>query len=248
MRFLLLGESFSSVQTGLEALGASVDVTSDESEALAKLTSSHYDALLLDDAHASLCSSLLKEGTETFVIVLTSRTDLETRRLYLDEGADDCIRAPHSAEEILASVRAMARRSCATSHAIITHEGLLFDPRNRVVKRDGRELLLTPKEYALLECLLHRRGSVVSLEEMNEIVWQGSVAEDEKTIESHILSLRRKVDRHDRVSVIHVVQGKGYTICSARNLQPSSFPRRRESMSRDKQPLQNPLPFDKLMA
>lgn len=216
MHLLLVGESLSPLRIALEALGVTVEVAQEEMEALSKLSSSHYDALLLRDVHAALSRQLLKEGTETFVIVLTAKTDVDVRRQYLDEGADDCIHAPHHADEILSSIRAMTRRSCVTSHAIISHEGLTFDPRNRLVKRDGRELLLTPKEFALLDYLLHRRGSIVSLQEMNEAVWKGSIVPGDKTIESHILSLRRKIDRHDRASVIHVVQDKGYTICSER--------------------------------
>ena len=214
MHLLLVDESLSPLKVAFEALGVTVDRAQDEEEVLSKLSSTQYDALLLSDAYASLSRQMLKEGTETFVIVLTTRTDVEARRGYLEEGADDCMRAPHSTEEILASVRAMTRRSCTTAHAIISHEGLTFDPRNRLVKRGSRELLLTPKEYALLELLLHRRGVIVSLQEMNDVVWKGSVAVGDKTIESHVLSLRRKIDRHDRASVIHIVQDKGYTICS----------------------------------
>lgn len=135
-----------------------------------------------------------------------------TKVALLDAGADDYLSKPFSMDELLARVRALSRRPKQIAAEVLTFADLILNTKAHTVYRAKREVHLTPKEFMLLEYLLRNKGAVLPRSMILEHVWNMDTDPFSNTIESHILSLRRKIDPDGKKSIIHTVPGVGYKI------------------------------------
>src|SRR5512142_1249879 len=162
--------------TGLRREGMAVDVVLDGDDALEHLAVTRYDVVVLDrdlpGVHGDeVCRRLVAEHSATRVLMLTAASTVRDRVTGLGLGADDYLPKPFDFTELVARVRALGRRAVAPLPPVLEHGDLSLDPSSRTAFRGGRRLALSPKELAVLECLLRHAGTVVSAEDLLEQVW-----------------------------------------------------------------------------
>ena len=202
MRILLVEDEPSAatmLAKGLREEAYAVDVAADGETAQAQAFVNDYDLIILDVVLPGkdgfkICRELRASGLTIPVLMLTARDAVEDRIEGLDSGADDYLPKPFDFDELLARVRALLRRRPALYPEVITVGDLSVDTRSRRVTRNGQNIDLTAKEYALLEYLARRAGEVVSRGDIAEHVWDESYDPFSKVIEVFIQRLRRKVD------------------------------------------------------
>ena len=217
MRVLLVEdhvELAETVATGLRREGIAVDVALDGNDALAHLALTDYDVLVLDrdipGVHGDqICRSLVAEGRDGRILMLTASGSIEDRVDGLSLGADDYLPKPFAFAELVARVRALARRSGAQLPPVLVHGDLRVDPGNRLASRNGERLALSPKEFAVLEHLLGADGRIVSAEELLEHVWDENTDPFTTTVKVTIRRLRTKLGEPP---VIETVPRGGYRI------------------------------------
>lgn len=205
------------VRRGLNENGQSVDVVSTGEEALVMAGATQYDAIVLDVMLPGIdgfqvCKRLRKEGIWAPVLMLTARDALEDRVAGLDSGADDYLVKPFSFAELLARLRALARRGPVERPPVLQVGSLRLDPATRQVWRRGTEIHLSAKEFALLEVLMRRPGQVVTRFDLLEHAWDYSYENRSNVIDVYVGYLRNKVDRPFGVSSIETVRGVGYRL------------------------------------
>jgi DNA-binding response OmpR family regulator len=218
---LLLVEDYrpvrESLTKGLREAGFAVDSTGDGKEGLWYARSDDYDVIILDlmlpgmDG-LSILKKLRAEGRQSHVLILTAKDTLDDRVTGLDLGADDYMIKPFAFTELLARVRALLRRSYRTKNPLIEVQDLRIDLAGQRVWRDQEEIVLTPREYALLEYLGMRAGQVVSRTDIWEHVYEFNSSASSNVVDVYIGYLRKKIDRPDRPSLIHTIRGRGYTL------------------------------------
>lgn len=180
--------------------------------------SSHYDVLILDwmlpdlDGIA-ICQKLRKEGYEGAILMLTARDDVTDRVKGLDSGADDYLTKPFEFEELFARIRVLARRNYAPLQEEIVKLGNLSINRSRhTLTRDGKEILLTPREFNLLDLLLRNKGQVFTRELILDRVWGYHANVESNTVDAFIRLLRKKIDSPGEKTLIKSIRGVGYVI------------------------------------
>jgi DNA-binding response OmpR family regulator len=204
------------VRQGLEAEQYTVDVAHDGEEAQGKLMECDYDLLVLDlnlprvDGFAVL-RSLRARKASTPVLILSVRTEVEDRVRGLNLGADDYLPKPFAFVELAARVRALLRRSSPLD-ATLRVADLQLDRMTRTVTRGGREINLTPREFALLEYLLRNQGCCVTRAMIVQDVWHYTSATLTNVVDVYINYLRTKVDRSFEAKLIHTIRGVGYLL------------------------------------
>jgi DNA-binding response OmpR family regulator len=194
--------------------GIAADVAFDGEDALVKTAASRYDVIVLDRdlprQHGDdVCRTLVAEKVETRVLMLTASTTIEDRVGGLDLGADDYLPKPFNIAELVARIRALARRSRPALPPVLANGDVTLDPSRRVATRHGRRLDLSPKEFAVLELLLAAEGSVVPAEELLERVWDEAANPFTNTVKMTISRLRAKLGDPP---VITTVAQAGYRI------------------------------------
>jgi DNA-binding response OmpR family regulator len=199
---------------GLRREGMAVDIASDGADALAHVTVNGYDVVVLDrdlpGVHGDqVCKALVVSSSQTRVLMLTAASTIRDRVEGLELGADDYLPKPFEFPELVARVRALGRRALAPLPLTLAHGDLTLDPARRVAFRDQRRLSLTPKEFALLECLLAADGRVVSAEELLARVWDEAANPFTTTIKTTIGRLRAKLGEPP---MIETVREAGYRI------------------------------------
>jgi len=202
------------IGTGLRREGMAVDVVLDGTEALEHLAVTRYDVVVLDrdipGVHGDeVCRQIVAGRSQSRVLMLTAASTVRERVDGLGLGADDYLPKPFDFAELVARVRALARRSAAALPPTLESGDVLLDPSRRVAFRAGRRLDLSPKEFALLECLLASRGRVVSAEELLERVWDEAADPFTTAVKTTIRRLRAKLGDPP---VIHTVREGGYRI------------------------------------
>ncbi|MCI0536850.1 MAG: response regulator [Verrucomicrobiales bacterium] len=203
------------IDEGLREENFSVDIARDGEEGLYRAKNFPYDLIILDvllpclDGFA-LLEALRKVDKTTRVLLLTARDEVTDRVRGLELGADDYLGKPFAFEELLARVRALLRRSRETQSEILSLADLRLDPRQRRVQRAEREIVLTPKEFAVLEYLLRHPNEVISRTELVEHVWDENFESFSNVIDVTLHHLREKVDRDYPTKLIHTVRGVGY--------------------------------------
>ena len=202
------------VGVGLRREGMAVDVALDGAEALDRLTVTHYDVVVLDRDLPTVqgdevCRRMVEQHVEARVLMLTASGSVEDRVSGLELGADDYLPKPFDFAELVARVRALSRRSPSASPVTYECGDLVVDPARRLAHRAGRPLALSPKEFAVLECLLAADGRVVSSEELLERVWDETVDPFTTTVKTTILRLRNKLGPPP---LIKTVREGGYRI------------------------------------
>ena len=194
--------------------GMAVDVAFDGEDALAKTAVSRYDVIVLDrdlpGRHGDdVCRALVAGETDSRLLMLTASATIEDRVEGLGLGADDYLPKPFNIAELVARVRALARRPGQAVPPVLARGGLCLDPARRLATRDGRRLDLSPKELAVLELLLAAQGTVVSAEELLEQVWDEAANPFTNTVKMTISRLRAKLGDPP---VITTVAQAGYRI------------------------------------
>jgi len=205
------------LRQGLKEEGFGVDVSKDGSDGLAMALSSNYDALLLDVMLPRrngfmVLRELRKRGSGIPVLILTARSSVEDRVHGLNLGADDYLPKPFDFQELLARLRAITRRPAIEPRTVLSAADLELDAASRVVKRAGRRIELTTKEFALLEYLLRKKGIVVTRGMILDHVWDLDYHGRSNLVEVYINGLRRKIDQEFEPKLIHTVRGAGYVL------------------------------------
>ncbi len=203
-----------SVARVLRREGMAVDVAYDGEDALARTALVDYDVVVLDRdlprVHGDeVCRSLTTDGRRARMLMLTASGTVADRVEGLSIGADDYLPKPFAYAELVARIRALARRSQPPLPPVLVHDDLRLDPAQRVATRLGMRLSLSPKEFAVLEYLLAAQGRVVSAEELLERVWDEAADPFTTTVKATINRLRAKLG--DPAVVETVPQG-GYRI------------------------------------
>ena len=194
--------------------GMAVDVAFDGDDALAKTAVTRYDVVVLDRdlpgrPGDDVCRELAGAGTGTGLLMLTAAATIDDRVEGLGLGADDYLPKPFNIAELVARIRALARRSGPALPPVLVHGDLCLDSAHRFATRGGRDLDLSPKEFAVLELLLAARGTVVPAEELLERVWDEAANPFTNTVKMTISRLRAKLGDPP---VITTVAQAGYRI------------------------------------
>jgi DNA-binding response OmpR family regulator len=202
---------------GLREQAYAVDVAEDGDAALYEAGVNDYDLLVLDvmlpgRSGMDVCRALRSQGVATPILMLTARDAVSDRVAGLDAGADDYLAKPFDLDELLARVRALLRRGPALQDTVLTVADLSLDTRTRRVRRAGRDIDLTAKEYALLEFLMRRAGDVVGRSDIGEHVWDSAYDAFSNRIEVYVQRLRRKLDDGHALKLIRTRRGAGYTL------------------------------------
>jgi DNA-binding response OmpR family regulator len=202
------------VAGGLRDEGMAVDVACDGQDALDHAALARYDVIVLDrdlpGVHGDqVCADLADRRCPSRVLMLTAATTIADRVEGLGLGADDYLPKPFDFAELVARIRALARRAAVPLPPVLTHDDLSVDPARRVAIRAGRRLSLTPKEFAVLECLLAAGGTLVTAEELLERVWDENADLFTTTVKTTIGRLRVKLGDPP---LIHTVRDGGYRI------------------------------------
>jgi len=218
MRILLVEDDSkiaASLAKRLRAEGYAVDVASDGVKGEELALTNENDAIVLDlmlprQDGWTTCAHIRQKGVLTPTLMLTALDDVNDKIRGLDSGADDYLAKPFHFGELLARLRSLTRRPSDVRQATAERFGLLLDMRTRKAFRGGREISLTAKEFALLELLLMRAGTIVSREAISEHLWDMNFEPRSNVIESFVKFLRQKVDRGFKKPLIHTVRGAGY--------------------------------------
>ena len=203
-----------SIGTGLRREGMAVDVVLDGTDAVERLAATRYDVIVLDrdlpGVHGDeICRQVTADGGESRVLMLTAASTVKDRVDGLGLGADDYLPKPFDFTELVARVRALGRRSAPAVPPVFEVAGLRLDPARRTAFRAGRRLELSPKEFAVLECLLASGDRIVSAEELLERVWDEAADPFTTTVKTTIRRLRAKLGDPP---IIHTVRESGYRI------------------------------------
>jgi len=204
----------SAVADGLRREGMAVDLAFDGADALAHAAVNEYDVVVLDRdlprVHGDdVCRALVAGGCQSRVLMLTAASTIKDRVDGLGLGADDYLPKPFDFAELVARIRALARRSHAALPPLLTHGDLRLDPSRRVAVRGERALVLTPKEFAVLEYLLSADGRVVAAEELLARVWDEEANPFTTTVKTTISRLRAKLGDPP---LIETLRESGYRI------------------------------------
>ena len=202
------------VAAGLRRRGVTVDVALDGGDALDRLAVNCYDVVVLDrdlpDVHGDeICRRLAGERSASRILMLTAARSVRDRVSGLGLGADDYLPKPFDFSELVARIQALARRPGAPAPARLSFADLVMDHRRRMVTRAGRKLALTPKEFAVLECLLKADGRPVSAEELLRRVWDEAADPFTTTVKTTVGRLRAKLGDPP---LVETVRDSGYRI------------------------------------
>jgi two-component system copper resistance phosphate regulon response regulator CusR len=207
------------VAKGLREQAYAVDVAATGDDALYQAAINTYDLVILDVMIPGrdgfeVCRELRKSGQRMPILMLTARDAVEDRITGLDHGADDYLTKPFEFRELLARLRALLRRSGELRPAKIIVADLVLDTAAQSTFRGGRPILLTAKEYALLEFLARNAGRVIGRAEIAEHVWDETFDPFSNLIEVYINRLRRKIDEQSAKPLLHTRRGAGYVLGS----------------------------------
>ena len=200
---------------GLAAEGYAVEVAADGIDGLHRAREFDYDAMILDVLLPGLnglrvCAELRGAGRDLPVLMLTAKDGAVDHAEGLDTGADDYMAKPFTFPVLLAHLRALLRRGPARLPPVLRHGPLALDPARHQCTRDGAELDLTPREFAVLRYLLAHREMTVAKQELLDHVWGENDAADHNVVQVYIGTLRRKIDVEGERSLVETVRGVGY--------------------------------------
>jgi DNA-binding response OmpR family regulator len=203
-----------SIARGLRWEGMAVDVALDGLEATEKVTVTRYDVIVLDrdlpGMHGDdVCRALLAAGRGERILMLTAARTLSDRVEGLGLGADDYLSKPFAFEELVARLRALARRAAPPQRPVLEIADLSVDPARRLAYRAGKRIALSRKEFATLEVLVAAAGAVVSAEELLDRAWDDRIDPFTNVVRMTIMKLRRKLGDPP---IIETLAGEGYRI------------------------------------
>jgi heavy metal response regulator len=205
------------IERGLKENHYVVDVARDSENALMTAEINPYDLIILDimlpgKDGVTVCKELRKNKVSTPVLMLTARDSTRDKVRGLDAGADDYLTKPFAFDELLARVRALLRRETKEKNTILKVGDLELNQLTREVKRQGRPIILTSKEYALLEYFMLNPNQIITRTMISEHVWEESFDSFTNVIDVYVKHLRDKVDKGFQASLIQTVRGAGYIL------------------------------------
>lgn len=221
MRILIIEDEekiANSLKLGLTQESYAVDVKNDGLEGYDMASYEPYDLIILDLMLPSMdgfeiCRKLREEKNVTPILMLTARGEIEDKVKGLDIGADDYLQKPFSFNELLARIRALVRRPRKTIGMTLTVEDLTLDTVTSEVKRGGKTISLSGKEFALLEYLMRHKGTIVKKDQIISHVWDYDSDVLPNSVEVYITHLRGKVDKPFKgEKLISTIRGFGYKI------------------------------------
>lgn len=220
MRILIVEDEkalANNLRRGLSEEGYSADVAYDGEEGGFMAETEPYDLIILDimlpkKDGITVLKNLRKEGIKTPVLMLTAKDAVSDKIKGLDTGADDYITKPFDFDELLARIRSLLRRKGEVKSAVINIGDLEIDTAGHMVKRGGREIPLSAREYALLEYLAYNKEKVVSRTDISEHIYDYDFDLDSNIIDVYINFLRNKIDKGFDKKLIHTIRGAGYIL------------------------------------
>jgi len=225
MRVLIVEDELrmaSLIRRGLVREGLPVDVATSGEEALWMAPASDYDAIVLDVMLPGIsgfetCRRLRSSGVWAPVLMLTARDSVEDRVAGLDTGADDYVVKPFAFAELLARLRALARRGEPERPSVLEVDDLRLDPATRRVWRGSTEIQLSSKEFAVLETFMRRPDEVLSRLHLLEHAWDIAYDNRSNVVDVYIRHLRRKIDEPFGTNSLETVRGAGYRLRASSN-------------------------------
>jgi heavy metal response regulator len=205
------------VKQGLSEAGYAVDVVYNGRKGLDYALAADYDAVVLDIMlpqmdGLQLLRTLRARGRKMPVLLLTARDAVDERVRGLDAGADDYLIKPFAFAELLARLRALLRRPPLQTETIVRVADLELDTARHEVRRAGRPIDLSPREFAVLEYLMRHPRQVLTRTQITEHVWNFDFYSETNVVDVYIGYLRRKIDRGFQPPLIHTVRGVGYRL------------------------------------
>ncbi len=220
MKLLLIEDEqkvASFIKRGLEEEYYSVDTAINGEEGLKLALSEKYDLMIVDvmlplrDGF-SVVKEIRKNKIVTPILFLTAKDKIEDKVLGLDSGADDYLTKPFAFEELLARVRALLRRQEMEKSVQLKVGDLILDTQTHRVTREGKEIVLTPREYSLLEYLIRNKNRIVSRTRLTEHIYDYQFDTSTNVIDVYINKLRNKIDKDFSRQLLFTMRGIGYTI------------------------------------
>ena len=201
----------------LKTEGFGVDGCRDGQEALEYLDAADYNLVILDIMMPrldglSVLRKLRSVGNPAPVLLLTAKDAVSDRVQGLDAGADDYLTKPYAFEELMARIRALVRRNSTEKSDVLTVGDLSVELSTKRVMRGGKEILLSAKEFGLLETLIRHKGQVLSRAQLENQVWDFGFEGSSNIVDVYIRYLRRKVDDPFEKKLIHTIRGAGYVL------------------------------------
>jgi heavy metal response regulator len=203
------------LKRGLIEEGMAVDIVTDGEEAYFTAKENPYDLIILDISLPKMdgievCQRLRKDLISIPILMLTAIGNLDVKVRGLDSGADDYLTKPFAFAELLARIRALLRRKHSEVVMQLQIADLVLDPTLHRVTRSGKEINLTSKEFALLECFMRHPNQVLSRSLLSEKIWDENFESFTNVIDVYINYLRNKIDKDFEPKLIHTVRGVGY--------------------------------------
>lgn len=210
------------IKRGLSRESFAVDICSDGDEALAMLESESYQVIILDRRlpgrleGIELCKELRAKDNNTPILLLTAKGQARDKVEGLNSGADDYLVKPFDFDELVARVRALARRTPTTQPVILRYDQLTLDTATKIVTRADTAITLTAKEFGLLEYFMQHPEQVLSKAAIISRIWNYDSVVISNNVEVHIRLLRNKIDRPFDYPLIHTIKGLGYKFGTSR--------------------------------
>ena len=221
MRILVVEDEHkiaNAIKQGLEQEHYAVDIEYDGDNGLGSALNETYDVMIIDRMlpgtvqGLEICRQVREADIHTPILLLTAKDQIKDRVEGLNAGADDYMVKPFSFEELLARIRALMRRPVEAQTNLIEVGGLSLDTVSYEVKRDGKLIELSAKEFALLEYMMRNSGRVLSKDNIISHVWDFDADVLPNTVEVYMGYLRTKVDKPFSEPLIHTQRGFGYTL------------------------------------
>ena len=222
MRILIVEDDrrmAAAMRRALDGAGVVADVVASGPEAAWMVREAAYDAMVLDvmlpgDDGFAVCGSLRAAGVWVPIIMVTARAAVEDRVRGLDAGADDYLTKPFSLAELLARLRALVRRDPNERPVVLVVGSLRLEPATRSVSRRGAPIVVTAREYTLLEAFMRRPGQVLSQRQLLDAAWDFAFDPHSNVVEVYVRYLREKIDRPFGLRTLQTVRGMGYRLCA----------------------------------
>jgi len=207
------------IKKGLTEDGFAVDVAYDGAEGkyMAELNAKEYDAIVLDlnlpkiDG-LTLCKSLREQKIEVPILILTAMDSIEDKVRGLDLGADDYMAKPFAFAELRSRLNAIVRRHQADTSPILEVADLTLDPAKHEVRRNGKLVKLSPKEFGILDFLMRNHDTVVSRTKLIKHVWDYNFDSLSNVVDVFVATVRKKIDKESKKKLIHTIHGVGYKL------------------------------------
>lgn len=201
----------------MTTMGIEVEYCFDGTTAWERTVSGSWDAVVMDIMMPGMSGldvlrAMRGAGDTTPVLLLTALDSIDDRVTGLDNGADDYLTKPFALEELSARVRALTRRGTSHRDNVYQIEDLVLDPQKRSVTRAGREIVLSIREFSMLEYLMRNAGIVLTREQIEQYIWNYGYEGNSNIVDVYIRNLRRKIDDPFNVKLIQTVRSVGYTI------------------------------------